>query len=113
MKSAPKATLKKRLIQTPWQVGDADSFLGLSKEESAMVDIRLALADAAMRTRIEHDLSQAELAKRMGSSQSRVAKIEAADPSVSLDLMVKALLAAGAGVRDVARALRGVAVAQG
>jgi ribosome-binding protein aMBF1 (putative translation factor) len=106
MNATTKPSLKKRLANSDWQVGDADSFLALTLEESAMVDIRLALADAALQTRLKHDLSQAQLAKRMGSSQSRIAKIEAADPSVSLDLMVKALLAAGAGVSDVARALR-------
>jgi ribosome-binding protein aMBF1 (putative translation factor) len=106
MKSTARTSLKKRLANSDWQVADADTFLDLSAEERAMVDIRLALADAALHTRLKHDLSQAQLAKRMGSSQSRIAKIEAADPSVSLDLMVKALLAAGAGVRDVARALR-------
>jgi DNA-binding XRE family transcriptional regulator len=106
MNTATKPSLKKRLLNSGWQIGDADSFLALTPEESAMVDIRLALADAALHMRLKHDLSQAQLAKRMGSSQSRIAKIEAADPSVSLDLMVKALLAAGAGVRDVARALR-------
>ncbi len=106
MKSTASTLLKKRLANTDLQVGDADTFLDLSTEQRAMADIRLALADAALHTRLKHDLSQAQLAKRMGSSQSRIAKIEAAHPSVSLDLMVKALLAAGAGMRDVARALR-------
>lgn len=106
MKPTASTSLKKRLANSNWQIGDADTFLDLSSEERAMVDIRLALADAALHTRLKHDLSQAQLAKRMGSSQSRIAKIEAADPSVSLDLMVKALLAAGAGMREIARALR-------
>jgi predicted transcriptional regulator len=71
-----------------------------------LIDIRLSLAQAAKQSQVQHALSQTELAKRMKSSQSRIAKIEAADPSVSIDLMVRALLASGAGRADVARALR-------
>src|SRR5581483_4278956 len=48
------------------------------------------------RRRAELGLSQAVVAKRLGSSQSRVAKMEAGDPSVSLDLLLRALLALGA-----------------
>jgi DNA-binding XRE family transcriptional regulator len=98
--------LKKKLQGTDWQIGEAADFLQLSTEESALIDIRLALAQAAKQSRVEHDLSQTELAKRMKSSQSRIAKIEAADASVSIDLMVRALLASGAGRADVAKALR-------
>ncbi len=70
------------------------------------MDILLSLAQAANQSQVQHALSQTELAKRMKSSQSRIAKIEAADPSVSSDLMVRALLASGAGRADVAKALR-------
>jgi predicted transcriptional regulator len=98
--------LEKKLQGTDWQIGDAADFLQLSAEESALIDIRLSLAQAAKQSRVQHALSQTELAKRMKSSPSRIAKIEAADPSVSIDLMVRALLASGAGRADVARALR-------
>jgi DNA-binding XRE family transcriptional regulator len=99
-------TLKKKLRNTDWQIGNAEDILQLSNEKSALIDLRLALSQAAKRLRIKQDLSQAELAQRMKSSQSRIAKIEAADPSVSIDLMVKALVAAGAGRREIAQALR-------
>jgi ribosome-binding protein aMBF1 (putative translation factor) len=98
--------LKKKLQGTDWQIGEVADFLQLSAEESALIDIRLWLAQAAKQSRVQHELSQTELAKRMKSSQSRIAKIEAADPSVSIDLMVRALLASGAGRADVAKALR-------
>ena len=98
--------LKKKLHGTNWQIGDAADFLQLNAEESALIDIRLSLAQAAKQSRVQHELSQTELAKRMKSSQSRIAKIEAADPSVSIDLMVRALLASGAGRADLAKALR-------
>ena len=100
-----KSKLEKKLKGTDWQVGNASDFLQLNPQEAAMVEIRLALADAAKKARLQHDLSQTELAKLMRSSQSRVAKIEAADPSVSIDLMMHAMLAAGAKVKDVGRAL--------
>jgi len=50
-------------------------------------------------------LTQTELAKHLGSSQSRVAKLEAGDTSVSLDLLIRGLLAVGASRKDVAQAL--------
>jgi len=51
-------------------------------------------------------LSQQQLASLIKSSQSRVAKMEAGDPTVSLDLLVKTLLALGASDRDLARAIQ-------
>jgi hypothetical protein len=74
--------LEKKLQGTDWQIGEAADFLQLSAAESALIDIRLSLAQAAKQSRVQHALSQTELAKRMKSSQSRTAKIEAADPSV-------------------------------
>jgi transcriptional regulator with XRE-family HTH domain len=40
-------------------------------------------------------LTQVALAKKIKSSQSRVAKMEAGDPSVSIDLLVRSLIALG------------------
>jgi ribosome-binding protein aMBF1 (putative translation factor) len=100
------AVLKKKLQNTDWQIGDAADFLQLTSQESALIEIRLSLAQAAKQSRVQHELSQTDLAKRMKSSQSRIAKIESADPSVSIDLMVRALLASGAGRADMAKALR-------
>jgi ribosome-binding protein aMBF1 (putative translation factor) len=99
-----KAAKRKRLEQAGWQVGSAEEFLDLSEEEQALVEIKLALAEAVKAQREKHRLSQSALAARMRSSQSRVAKIEAGDPSVSLDLLVRAVLATGATKRDLAKA---------
>lgn len=44
----------------------------------------------------------------MGSSQSRMAKIEKNDPSVSTDLLLRAVAATGATTEDVAEAIRGM-----
>jgi hypothetical protein len=80
-------------------------FLELSDVESALVDLRLALSRALKVRRVKLHLSQCDLARRIESSQSRVAKMEAADPDVSIDLLLRGLLATGATRRDVAKAI--------
>lgn len=100
-----RASKRKRLEANGWRLTSAEEFLGLTREELAFVEMKLALADAVKAQREKSHLSQVELAARMKSSQSRVAKIEAGDPSVSLDLLVRAVLSAGATKKEVARAL--------
>jgi len=100
-----KAARKRRLVAAGWRVGSASQFLGLTKAEAALVELKLVLADALRRSRAASGLSQTELAERMQSSQSRVAKIEAGDPSVSLDLIIRALIAAGVTTREIGREL--------
>ena len=94
----------KKLQAAGWKVGSAKDFLKLTDEEALLVDLKVSLAGALRLARAKRGLSQVELAQRMRSSQSRVAKIEAGDASVSLDLIVRALLAAGATRRDLQRA---------
>ena len=101
MKRTKQAKLKRR----GWAVGSAADFLALTPEEAAFVEIKLALSDALRARRQQAQLSQARVAKQIGSSQSRVAKMEAGDPSVTLDLLVRALLALGATKRTVARTI--------
>jgi DNA-binding XRE family transcriptional regulator len=96
---------RKRLEKAGWRVGTAAEFLELSKVEEALVDMKLLLGTRLRKTREQHKLTQTDLANRMGSSQSRVAKMEAGDPGVSLDLLVQGLLAAGATRREIAAAL--------
>lgn len=93
---------RKRLEKAGWTVGSVAQFLNLTEVEEELVGMKVALADKLRRTRMRGQLTQAELAKRMGSSQSRVAKMEAGHPSVSLDLLVHGLLVAGATRRDIA-----------
>lgn len=99
------ADKKHRLAAAGFKVGTTEEFLKLSSAESALVAMRLNLAKAVRRRRLAQHFSQVELAHRLGSSQSRIAKIEAAEPEVSLDLLVRALLATGAAPREVGRAL--------
>jgi ribosome-binding protein aMBF1 (putative translation factor) len=86
--------------------GPAGKDLALARRhEAAVIEIKAALARALRRRRAVTGLSQGRLADRLGSSQSRVSKIEAGDPEVSLDLFVRALLAAGATRGDVGRVI--------
>src|SRR5688500_9033114 len=97
-------TKRARLEAAGWKTGDAKDFLGLSEAETEFIDMKLALAaDLRARREAQH-LNQTQVAKMIGSSQSRVAKMEAADASVSIDLLIKALLRLGAERRDVAKA---------
>jgi len=77
-----KTAKRRRLERAGWKVGSVQEFLGLSDEETALVEMRLVLVDSVKARRIAQELTQAEFAKRLGSSQSRIAKIEASDPSV-------------------------------
>ena len=98
-----KAEKRRKLEAAGWRVGDAKEFLELTPEEAEFVEIKLALARRLREVREERNWTQAELARQVGSSQSRVAKMEAADPTVSVDLLVRSLLAAGADRREVGR----------
>jgi len=102
-----RAEKQKRLEKAGWRVGDAAEFLEMSEVEAQFLEIKLALARLLRATRTRRKLTQIELAELIGSSQSRVAKIEAGDPSVSVDLLVRSLLAAGAKPQDLARAVAG------
>lgn len=101
-----KRDKKARLEATGWKVGDAADFLELNDEERAFLATKLALAAGVQRRRRRQRLTQTEFARRLGSSQSRVAKIEAADASVSLDLLVRSLLRLGASKEEIARLIR-------
>jgi ribosome-binding protein aMBF1 (putative translation factor) len=96
---------KRRLEKAGWRVASAKEFLGLSDAENAVVEIRVTLARTLRRRRLERHLSQAALAKQLGSSQSRVAKMEAGDPSVSLDLLMRSLVITGSTTADIGKAI--------
>jgi transcriptional regulator with XRE-family HTH domain len=88
--------------------------LELTPEDAAFVETKLALSRCVRRRRAAQNVSQAALAKRLKSSQSRVAKMEAADATVSVDLLLRALFALGAKRRDIAVAIqKGLTAAAG
>lgn len=98
---------KARLEAHGWRVGTAEELLGLMPEEAAYVELRLKLSDAVRELRKKKHLTQLQLAELLESSQSRVAKVEAADESVSLDLLIRSLLALGATHQDLAKVITG------
>jgi len=96
---------EKTLESKVYKVGTVEEFLGLSSEESEYIELKLALSEALIKRRKKSNLTQAQLAKMLKSSQSRVAKMEKGDPTVSVDLLVKSLLALGADKKSIARAI--------
>lgn len=101
MKSAKQKALKEK----GWRIGSTADFLNLSSSEIAYIELKLALAAALKERRNHNKLSQVELAQIVKTSQSRVAKMEKGDPSVSIDLLIKSLLALGASPKELAKAI--------
>jgi DNA-binding XRE family transcriptional regulator len=101
------AATRKRLEAAGWRVATEVEFLKLTPQQVALIEMKLALRDALKLQRARQRISQTELARRIASSQSRIAKLEAGDSGATLDLMIKALLAAGATRAQVGRAIAG------
>jgi transcriptional regulator with XRE-family HTH domain len=94
---------RKRLEAKGWKVGSAADFLKLSEEDALYVEFRLRLSDAVRARRQAANLSQKVFAAAVGSSQSRVAKMEANSPSVALDLLIRSLIALGVSLAELGR----------
>jgi DNA-binding XRE family transcriptional regulator len=92
---------KTRLEKAGWKVSTVAEFLGLTPEEEIFIEIQLALTKRLKPCRLEHGITQRAVAKKLGSSQPRVAALERGDPKASLDLLVRALLAAGASQAEI------------
>jgi predicted XRE-type DNA-binding protein len=100
-------TKRQKLEAAGWKVGTVAEFLELTQEEESIIEIRLSLSKSLKQLRKKQELSQQKLAENIKSSQSRVAKMEASDPSVSIDLLIKSLLSLGATRADIATAISG------
>lgn len=100
-----KSRKRRKLESAGWRVGTVGEFLDLSAAEVAFVEMKLALGEALRLWRTRKGLTQVELAGQLRSSQSRVAKMEAADATVSVDLLVRSLLQLGATPRDIAKVI--------
>src|SRR5215470_9104712 len=92
-----------RLEAKGWKFGTAKDFLNLSEEESAHIELKIRLAEALCQRRQDKGLSQVDLAAKLRSSQSHVAKMEAGDSSVSLDLLIRSLITLGASDRELSK----------
>jgi len=100
-----KKEKKARLERAGWKIGTVRELLGLSKAEEALVELKLILSRGLRERRARRNLTQAQLARILKSSQSRVAKMEAGDPSVSIDLLIRSLLAMGTTQRELAQVI--------
>ncbi len=94
---------KKKLEARGWVVGDTSDFLQLTAEEARYIELKLALSESLKAERLKQQVTQVELAKMIGSSQSRVAKMESGDPAVTVDLLLKALLTLGVTKKQIAK----------
>ena len=96
---------RKQLEEAGWKIGSAGDFLGLTGEEERLIDLRIALVQRVRVARLSAAMTQADLAGAIGSSQSRVAKLEAGEPNVSIDLIMKALLALGLSNKEIGKSI--------
>src|SRR5436190_685885 len=100
-----KLSKKKKLEAKGWKIGSAEEFLNLSKDEAEFVQLKLNLARCLKEKRIRKKYSQVDLAKELKSSQSRIAKMENADPTVTMDLLIHSLLFLGTTRKELAMAI--------
>jgi len=100
-----KQTKRRRLEDQGWRFGSARDFLELTGEDVEFIELHFALAALLAKRRKSLGYTQAEVADLIGSSQSRVAKMEAGDPTVSVDLLIRTLLALGVNRKQVGRAI--------
>ena len=98
---------QERLEAQGWKVGTVSEFLELTPEEAALIEIKLALS-RGLREQRERQMTQAELAGKIKSSQPRIAKAEGGDRSVSVELLVRAMLATGATPQEIGRIIASV-----
>jgi len=91
---------RERLEAKGWKVGTVSEFLELTPEENALIVIKLALS-RSLRERRQQRMSQAELAEKIHSSQPLIAKAEHGDASVSIELLIRAMLATGATPQEI------------
>jgi DNA-binding XRE family transcriptional regulator len=101
--------MKKKRIQElqrkGWKVGGVEDFLELSEEELAYIEMKIKLSEMVRDFREEKGLTQTEASRILNSSQSRLSKMESGDPTVTLDLQIKSLLALGATPEQIGKRL--------
>ena len=98
-----KTSKRKQLQKRGWKIGSVSEFLDLTPEEIAYVELKVTLSKNLQERRKKKRLTQHQLARLLKSSQSRVAKMEAGDPSVSLDLLVRSLLVLGTSRKSLSK----------
>lgn len=92
---------RKKLETKGWKFGGVEDFLGLTEEELEYIEVKITLSEMVKDYREKKGLTQVAAAEILNSSQSRLSKIETADPTVSIDLQIKSLLALGASKQEI------------
>lgn len=95
---------KRRLEEKGWKAGTVADFLDLTPEEAALIEIKLALS-RYLKERRQRSMTQTELAEKLHSSQPRIAKAENGDASVSIELLIRAMLATGATPQEIGQVI--------
>lgn len=101
------AAKRARLEAHGWKVGTVAEFLALTPQEAALIEMKLALSDS-LRARREQQMSQAELAAKLDASPQQVATAEAGATSVSLEWLIRAMLAVGATPKEIGTVIASV-----
>jgi hypothetical protein len=96
-----KTEKKRRLEAVGWKATTASEILDLSEADVRYIDMKLSLSRLLRSVRERRRLTQTTAAALLKTSQSRLARMEAGDPSVSLDLLIRGLFALGASPRDL------------
>ena len=96
---------QKKLEAAGWKIGNVTDFLDLNQEESAYIELKLSLSKNLQKRRRSLKITQKDFARIIRSSQSRVAKMEAGDSSVSLDLLVHSILSLGVSSEGLIKSL--------
>ncbi|TGM78615.1 XRE family transcriptional regulator [Leptospira levettii] len=96
---------KAKLEKLGWKIGTTSEFLNLTPSEDQYIELKLALSKSVQKKRLEMKITQVKLADILKSSQSRIAKIESGDKSVSIDLIINSYFALGATIQDIAKIL--------
>lgn len=92
-------------LKNGWVEGSVQDLLGLSSADMEYIEIRLALSRMLKELRRKQQLTQVQVAARLHTSQSRLAKMEKGDPTVSVDLLLQALFQLGVTRRDLVAAI--------
>lgn len=98
---------RQQLLDKGFRIGSAADFLELTPEEEAYIEIRLDISNMVKAQRAKRGWTQDQLARAIGSSQSRITKLEGGDPGISMDLMIKALLRLGTSKKQLGKFLEG------
>lgn len=99
-----KAEKRGRLAAAGWKETTVQEFLNLSEADVQYIEMKLSLSRLLRLARERRRLTQTKAAALLKTSQSRLARMEAGDPSVSLDLLVRGLFALGVTPKDLLKA---------